>query len=57
MDTFVTQVAIWIPILITAASIIVKATPTPKDNEILEKIMVVLRIVAINARTKDNPLT
>jgi len=36
--------------VVTAASIIVKLTPTQKDDEILGKIMKLLNLIAINPK-------
>lgn len=38
--------------LVTVASIIVKLTPTPQDDEFLAKIISVLNVLAINPKTK-----
>jgi hypothetical protein len=34
--------------IVTAASIIVKITPTPKDDAVLAKVIAVLNVLAIN---------
>jgi len=47
----------WIPVITLVASVIVKATPTPVDDTIMDKVMKVLRLVAVNARTRESPKT
>jgi len=36
--------------IVTVASMIVKLTPTPKDDEFLKKIVSLLNIIAINKK-------
>ena len=49
-------IANWVPIsasigaLVTFSSIIVKLTPTPRDDAILAKILVLLNLLALNPK-------
>ena len=38
--------------VVTAASLIVKLTPTPKDDAILAKIIAILNLFALNPKTR-----
>ncbi len=42
------EILLAITSIVTAASIIVKLTPTPKDDSVLEKVTAVLKFLAIN---------
>lgn len=36
--------------VVTTASLIVKLTPTPKDDEVLTKVMAVINVLALNPK-------
>ncbi|MBO4521154.1 MAG: hypothetical protein J5787_08125 [Alphaproteobacteria bacterium] len=52
---YIEQAVFWFGTIVAAASIIVKATPTQKDDAFLAKIMKVLDFVSIvNAKIQEN---
>ncbi len=53
--SFFEQVVFWFGTVVAAASVIVKATPTQKDDDFLAKIVKVLDLVSIvNAKIQEN---
>lgn len=44
------EIGVILTSIVTAASVIVKLTPTPKDDTILAKIVSVLDILALNKK-------
>jgi len=36
--------------IVTTASLIVKLTPTPKDDEVLAKVMAIINVLALNPK-------
>lgn len=61
LDVFVEyfeQGLFWFGTVVAAASVIIKATPTQKDDEILAKVVKVLDFVSIfNAKIKETKET
>lgn len=47
------DLALAVTSLVTAASIVVKLTPSPKDDARLAKIVAILDILALNTRNKE----
>ena len=55
---FFEQAVFWFGTVVAAASVIIKATPTQKDDAVLAKIIKVLDLVSIvNAKIKENKET
>lgn len=55
MDWFIEnwdKITLSLTSIVTVASVIVKMTPTPKDDKILSKIVAVLNFLAINKKGK-----
>lgn len=52
VDKGIEVVTVWIPQLVTIASIVVRLTPTPVDDGILAGILAILGKVAINPNPK-----
>ncbi len=53
--SFFEQAVFWFGTVVAAASVIVKATPTQKDDDVLAKIIKVLDLVSIvNAKIQEN---
>lgn len=53
--SYLEQAAFWFGTVVAAASIIVKATPTQKDDAFLAKVVKVLDFVSIvNAKIQEN---
>lgn len=49
------QAAFWFGTIVAAASIIVRATPTQKDDAFLAKVVKVLELVSVvNAKIQEN---
>jgi len=46
--TIINIVTVWIPQIVTVASIVTAATPTKKDNQILSGILNVIRLLGLN---------
>lgn len=44
------EIALAVTSVVTAASIIVKLTPTPKDDAILARVVKILEIVSLNKK-------
>lgn len=56
-DEWLTWITVYIPQIITAASIITALTPTPKDDELLARLRRLLNVLALNvgkAAPKDS---
>lgn len=52
---FFEQAVFWFGTVVAAASVIVKATPTQKDDAVLAKVIKVLDLVSIvNAKIQEN---
>ncbi len=55
---FVEQAVFWFGTVVAAASVIIKATPTQKDDAVLAKVIKVLDLVSIvNAKIQENKET
>lgn len=55
---FFEQAVFWFGTVVAAASVIIKATPTQKDDAVLAKIIKVLDLVSIvNAKIQENKET
>ena len=55
---FFEQAVFWVGTVVAAASVIIKATPTQKDDAVLAKIIKVLDLVSIvNAKIQENKET
>ena len=55
MIVFFEQAVFWFGTVVAAASVIIKATPTQKDDTILAKVVKVLNLVSIvNAKIQEN---
>ena len=55
MIVFFEQAVFWRGTVVAAASVIIKATPTQKDDTILAKVVKVLDLVSIvNAKIQEN---
>lgn len=55
MTVYLEQAVFWFGTLVAAASIIVKATPTQKDDAFLAKVVKVLELVSIvNAKIRES---
>lgn len=55
---FFEQAVFWFGTVVAAASVIIKATPTQKDDAILAKVIKVLDLVSIvNAKIQENKTT
>lgn len=55
---FFEQAVFWFGTIVAAASVIIKATPTQKDDAVLAKIIKVLDLVSIvNAKIQENKKT
>ena len=55
MIIFFEQAVFWFGTVVAAASVIIKATPTQKDDTILAKVVKVLNLVSIvNAKIQEN---
>ncbi len=55
MIVFFEQAVFWFGTVVAAASVIIKATPTQKDDTILAKVVKVLDLVSIvNAKIQEN---
>ncbi len=55
MIVFLEQAVFWFGTVVAAASVIIKATPTQKDDTILAKVVKVLDLVSIvNAKIQEN---
>lgn len=55
---FFEQAVFWLGTVVAAASVIIKATPTQKDDAVLAKIIKVLDLVSIvNAKIQENKET
>lgn len=55
---FFEQAVFWFGTIVAAASVIIKATPTQKDDAVLAKIIKVLDLVSIvNAKIQENKET
>ena len=55
MIIFFEQAVFWFGTVVAAASVIIKATPTQKDDTILAKVVKVLDLVSIvNAKIQEN---
>jgi len=53
-DKIIEILTVWLPQIVTVASIITAMTPTPRDNEILANIYKVIDLFAINiGRAKE----
>lgn len=56
--SFFEQTVFWFGIIVAAASVVVKATPTQKDDAFLAKVVKVLDLVSIvNAKIQENKQT
>lgn len=52
---FFEQAVFWFGTVVAAASVIIKATPTQKDDAVLAKVIKVLDLVSIvNAKIQEN---
>lgn len=47
-ETLTNLATVWIPIIVTVASMIAAATPTPSDDRVLKTIYKIIDILAIN---------
>lgn len=55
---FFEQAVFWFGTVVAAASVIIKATPTQKDDAVLAKVIKVLDLVSIvNAKIQENKET
>ncbi len=55
---FFEQAVFWFGTVVAAASVIIKATPTQKDDAVLAKVIKVLDLVSIvNAKIQENKTT
>lgn len=55
---FFEQAAFWFGTVVAAASVIIKATPTQKDDAVLAKVIKVLDLVSIvNAKIQESKET
>lgn len=55
---FFEQAVFWFGTVVAAASVIIKATPTQKDDAVLAKVIKVLNLVSIvNAKIQENKTT
>ncbi len=49
-DTIITALTVWLPQIITVASIVVRLTPTELDNQILEYLLKAAEVIALNRK-------
>lgn len=48
LDRILEIITVWLPQVVTIASIVVALTPTPKDNAIIDGIYKVIEVLALN---------